>query len=262
MKIAFWSPMHGTGATSGLLATAIALTENCGKKVLVTQNHYDMNNMEKPLLGKIDDREFFGETGLDAIIRHFKSGNITGEQIVNCTIGITDKFHLLAGTKVCSREAYENSLVRNIVQKVMSLMDKYYDVVLVDTNSGNDPGSFGIMEESDLIVVSMRQNREMIDEFMKNSFFDNRKIFYLFGNYDETSKYSLQNLRHIYRKIRKDNSGGIPHSTGYMDAICDERVMRYMQANFVADGDYYEEDFFKSISEIAKKMLILAGKEV
>ena len=49
MKVAFWSPFHGTGATANLLALSVAVSELMDKKVLVTQTHYNMNNLEGPL---------------------------------------------------------------------------------------------------------------------------------------------------------------------------------------------------------------------
>ena len=39
MKIAFWSPMHGTGTTANLMALMLAIAEDSDRSVLLTQTH-------------------------------------------------------------------------------------------------------------------------------------------------------------------------------------------------------------------------------
>ena len=66
MKIAFWSPLHGTGASSGLIAMATAISVIYSEKTVVTQTHYNLNNLERPLLGSSDKifqiRKYYGRT--------------------------------------------------------------------------------------------------------------------------------------------------------------------------------------------------------
>lgn len=258
MKIAFWSPLHGTGATASLLATAITLSELKRKKIMVTHTHYNLNNLERPLLGNVNNGDFFRDTGIDAVLRHFKSGNVDGEKISDCSIRISDNLFLLAGTKTSSRAGYESSLVKSMIVHIISIIEQYYDIVLIDTNSGDNEYSMKVIEECDMVIVTLRQDRYLLDSFFENERFKNKKVFYLFGDYDRDSKYSLSNLRHIYKKIQKHNSGEIPHDPQYGDAICDEKVMKYLSFNLTDENAACNDYFFMTLKQTVDKLCLFA----
>ena len=263
MKVAFWSPFHGTGATANLLALSVAISELMDKKVLVTQTHYNMNNLEGPLLGEVEDGEqFFRDTGLDAIMRFYKSGALTEEQVDNCSIKVSKNLYLLAGTKASSRESYENRVVQDMVTHIITLIENYYDVVFVDTNSGDNEQSLKVISECDMVIVTMRQNRDMIESVLKDEKLKGKKIYYLFGSYDPYSKYTLKNLRKLYKELTKENSGGLPHCTQYMDALADNKILKYIHSNLDADEDYADYDFFEALRETAADIAELAVKKI
>ena len=247
MKIAFWSPLHGTGASSGLIAMATAISVIYSEKTVVTQTHYNLNNLERPLLGTAGNGDFFRDTGVDALIRFFKSGNITEEQIENCSIKMSETLYLFAGTKIHNREGFDNNIARNMLAHIYSCLEKYYDLVLIDTNSGDNEMSMRIIEECDAVVVSLRQNRDFLDSFFENRLIDENKIFYLFNDYDSDSKYSMHNLRTLYKKMNLKNSSFIPHNTDYMDAICDEKVMKFISENLDIGKEMANGYFFTNL---------------
>lgn len=267
MKIAFWSPLHGVGGTAGMLAITLAVATAGDRSILLTQTHYSMNYLEGPLVGEIDGpqgNEYFRDTGVDAVIRYFKAGMLSKEVMDNCSIDIASGLSLLTGTKQSSRRTYDDSVLRRIVGYVLNAAEDYYDWVVVDTNSGYSSSSLETVQSADVVVVTLRQNRDMLDELFANEEFrklNSDRIFYLFGSYDSDSKYNLNNLRHIYRQINADNSGGLPHSTAYMDALCDRKAMKYITANLVAE-DYGDTEFFKALKDVSRKITAMAsGKQ-
>lgn len=262
MKIGVWSPYHGTGATASLLAVSVAISEMMERRVLVTQTHYSMNNLEKPLLGEVDSDSFFRDTGLDAIMRFFKSGNLTEEQVNNCSINISKRLALLTGTKVSSKETYENKMVQEMVTHILNIVEKFYDIVLVDTCSGENEQSKSVINECDMVVVNLRQSKDMINEVIDNPLFEGKKVYYLFGSYDGNSKYNLANLRKIYKKMTKENSGGIPHCTQFMDSITDEKAFKFLISNLDADEDFADVDFIDAVNDVASRIVELAEKKV
>lgn len=247
MKIAFWSPLHGTGTSSGLIAMAAAISIIYSEKTIVTQTHYNLNNLERPLLGNAGNGDFFRDTGVDALIRFFKSGNIMEEQIENCSIKINETLYLLAGTKIHNREGFENNMARNMLVHIFSCLEKYYDMVLIDTNSGDNEMSIRIIDECDAVVVSLRQNRDFLDSFFENGLLEDSKVFYLFNDYDCDSKYNMHNLRTLYKKMNLRNSSFIPHNADYMDAICDEKVMKYISGNIETNKEMANGYFFTNL---------------
>lgn len=265
MRIAFWSPMHGTGATANMLAVALAVAASGDRKILMTQTHYCMNNLEKPLIGELGgmrDSDFFRDTGIDAVVRYFKSGLLSRDIISNCSIDLTPNLVLLAGTKQSSRQTYDSLVMRRMVGYVLDTAEQYYDWVVIDTNSGYSAGSFETVENSDIVVVTLRQSRDMIDGLFASEDFkriESKRIFFLFGSYDANSRYNLQNLRRMYKRITASNSGGLPHCTAYMDALCENRALNYMSANLVADEDIEDNEFFTELKEISAKIIAMAG---
>lgn len=249
MKIAFWSPLHGTGTTSSMLAVAIAYAELENKKVLLTQTHYNLNNLEQPLIGDVGEEDFFRDIGIDAVLRHFKSGNITKDQISDCTIQVGQSLYLLAGTRNSSREGYESSMVKGMLSHIFREVEKYYDIVFIDTNSGENEYSLSVSEECDAVVILLDQNLYMLDSFFENDILKNKNLFYLFADYDSESKYSLKNLSHKYKKINKYNSARIMHSAQFSDAISDKKVFKFITEDLDCDSYHTGFTFFTSLKD-------------
>ena len=254
MNIAFWSPMHGTGTTSALLALSAAYSGLESKKVLLTPTHYNLNNLEYPLLGNVGEDDFFRDTGIDAVLRHFKSGNVTEEQLSDCTIKTGKNLYLLAGTHSGSREGFENDMVKSMIIRILRIAGQYYDIVFTDTNSGASAYSMKILEECDAIVVSLNQNLFMLDTLLNNDRFKDKKIFYLFTDYDSRRKYNIKNISAKYKQIGKNNSGLILHSAGFADSICDKKVYRYITDNLDCDSDHADYDFFTELKNTVDKL--------
>ena len=254
MKIAFWSPLHGTGTTSSMLAVAIAYAELENKKVLLTQTHYNLNNLEQPLIGDVGEEDFFRDIGIDAVLRHFKSGNITKDQISDCTIQVGRSLYLLAGTRNSSREGYESSMVKGMLSHIFREVEKYYDIVFIDTNSGENEYSLTVNEECDAVVILLDQNLYMLDSFFENNTLKNKNIFYLFADYDIESKYSLKNLSHKYKKINKYNSAYLLHSAQFSDAISDKKVFKFITEDLDCDKYHADHDFFTSLKDTVLKL--------
>ena len=267
MRIAFWSPMHGTGATANMLAVAMAVANSTDRRILLTQTHYTMNNLEKPLIGEfggMGDSDFFRDTGIDAVVRYFKSGFLSKDIISNCSIDLTPNLVLLAGTRQSSRQTYDSPVMKRMVGYVLDTAEKYYDWVVIDTNSGYSSGSIETVENADVIVITLRQSRDMLDEMFAGEGFRriaDKKIFYLFGSYDPRSKYNMANLRRLYKRINSANSGGLPHCTAYMDALCDNRALNYMSSGMVADGDDEDSQFFAELKSISSKIIAMASDD-
>jgi len=126
-------------------------------------------------------------------------------------------------------------------------MERYFDRVFIDTNSGDNEFSMRLIDECDAIVVSLRQNRYLLDTFFDNNPLKGKKVFYVFSDYDTDSKYNLHNIRVMHREISKENSAVIPHSPEFMDAISDERIMRFFALNIDAVPEAKSSYFFSSM---------------
>lgn len=264
MIIGSWSPFHGTYSTANLLAIAECIANTYDKKVLIMQTHFTMNNLEKPLLGSLDSTNesiFFKDIGLDAVVRHFKSGSFNEESVANSCVTVSDNLSLLAGTRQRDRSVYNNETEREIVAKIIRELGKMYDVVLVDTNAGLSDASLEVLNVAERIIVNLRQNKEMIETTLNNAelnrLAEKAKFFYCFGAYDDCSKLSIRNVRRNFKKIYTDNSGVVPYLSQYNDAISDCRVHSFLSSmadSYALETDKDDDIWYYSVDDFAEKI--------
>lgn len=264
-KILFWSPLHGQGQTSNLHVTAFIMGLLHRKRVLMMQTHFIGNNLESPLVGqnvsksRTDENALFMDVGLDVAVTFSNMNKLNKDMLENCCFSFPDTpLLLLPGTETKNRETFDRD-VGKAVSHVISDADECVDIVLIDSNSGDDKLSFRLMSMADLIVVNLTQHRYVLDKFFfdyKEQFLDNKKVFYLFGDYDDNSSYNINNFRRKYKKyINSKNSGVIPYCTKFMDAQNESEIIRFMQEG-IHIGD---EGRFKKFSYLIKKEF-LPGK--
>ncbi|MDF2539268.1 MAG: hypothetical protein K0S76_2289 [Herbinix sp.] len=267
MIIAFWSPIHGqAGTTSNILTTAMIAGLFYKKKSLLTQTHFNFNNLEAPLVGSnlknTSSNDFFRDVGLDALIRSFKAAKLNKEILDNCCISFPNmNVSLLPGTSKRNKESFEFDMDMVLIN-LLRTVETMTDLLFVDISSGNNALSFKIITEADLTVINLSQNVGIIDSYFQT--FENQipgKHFFLFGNYDDNSKYNINNIRRRYLKfITPLNSGVIPYNTAFLDAQCDGRVTDYFRENIGSgknDPNYY---FIQRASKSASKIIKFAGQ--
>lgn len=264
MKIVFWSNVHGqSGTTSNLLAIAVMSTLLYQYKNMVTQTHFNLNNLEAPLLSTTskEDKEFFMDLGIDALARCIKSAPLDAEVIESCSISLLGKhLFLLPGTTKDNREIYENDM-RKTISGILQGVSKYHDFVFIDTNSGKNDLTMKIIKDSDIVVVCLNQNKSILEDYSRNYEIHDKKVFYLIGNYDENSRYNLHNLRKSFSWLKNDNSAIIPYNTEYMDAQSDGQIIPYMLKNLNSDKDDNNGYFINQVKLAVNKLMKYVGIE-
>ncbi len=266
MKALYWAPVHGqTGTTSNLLATALIAGQYFNKNGLLTQTHFNYNNLEAPLLEANADnnkyRKFFREIGIDALARNFKVEKLTKEWLDYCCTEIANtNMKLLPGTTQTVRESFDYEM-DIVMLPLLKAIEAYCDNIFIDISSGSNPLSIKLMGEADIIIVNLSQNMNVINLFFEN-YKDKLpdKIFYIIGNYDYRSKYNLNNIRKKYHKyINSKNSDVIPYNTGYHDAQMDGRVADFIRNNLQCKKNNPNYYFIRKAISSTEKLLRLAG---
>lgn len=261
MKIVFWSPVHGqTSVTSNFLIIILICGMLHKKKSLITQTHFSFNNLEAPLIqsNSKENAAYFSDIGIDALIRNFKSEKIVKKTIENCSIPIENtNITLLPGTTKTNRNSFDYDM-NKVTPSLLKVVEEYYEIVFVDASPSANSLSMNLIDDADLVVVNMGQNKNIIDLFNKE--FKEKissKVFYLFGSYDSNSKYNISNLRRIYKDIKLVNSGTIPYNTAFKDALIDSNVVNFVK-KCIDNPNESEKYFIKKSINAAEKILKLA----
>lgn len=269
MKIAFWSPIHGqAGTTSNILITALMTGLVFRKRTLLTQTHFNFNNLEAPLVDynpkNNASADYYLDVGLDSLIRSFKAARLDKASLENCCIAFPDtNVTLLPGTTKSNKDSFEAEMGAVIINLLRSI-EELYSVVFIDVSPGDNPLSLKIIEDSELVVVNLSQNIA-ITQIYFNLYGDRLKsrAFYLFGDYDRNSKYNLGNLRRRFSKdITVLNSGVIPYNTAFHDSQCDTRTIDFLQKNLNCSKDDENYYFIMKSLKAVTKLLKCAGMDI
>lgn len=258
MKISFCSNFHGQGAvTSNVLAVSTIFAKEYKQKVILTQTHFDKNNLQRSLLGSsFDDNDIvqFDNTGIDALIRYSKQGPITDQIVNNCSVSLyKQQLNFVSGTSKKNREVYMKDMISRYAE-ILNALDRLSDYVFIDTNSGDDELTRITLDESDIVVANFSQNTAVIEEYFTNDRFKQylNKTVFLIGNYDCNSRYNVNNLSRSIKDLKRDKVAVIPYNVEYLDAQCDGKVLDFFEKNLESsknDNNYY---FIKSVNEAAK----------
>lgn len=234
-KIVFWSPLHGQGQTSNLHIISIVMSLIHKRKVLMMQTSMSMNNLEGPLIGKkmeplrLKDNAYFQDIGLDAAVMYSRMNMLMGDTLESCCVTFPNtSLLLLPATETRNRETFERD-ISSVIGRMILHAENSVDIVMIDSDCGQDDLSIKLMSSADVIVINLTQRMYVLNKFfleygeMLNNY---KNVFFLFGNYNRKSGYNMNNCLRKYRKyINKNNSGTIPYCTKYMDAQNDCNIL-------------------------------------
>lgn len=259
--IAFWSNVHGQSKTTSnmiALASSIALEENYSS--ILTQTHFDLNKLDAYLIGSREySQEVFIDVGIDGLVRSMKLATLDKDVIHNYSIPlIKNKLSLLPGTTSDNRDIYMESMKQSI-RKMLGEMNKHYDFVFVDLNSGLDEISKLVIEQADIVVVNLCQNRAVLDDYFQNKCINKKDMLYFFGSYDKNSSYNIRNLKLMYRQLKKSSTCVIPYCTGYMDAESKGLAINFIKEN-IDNPSENNRYFIDNLKLASQKLIKLASR--
>ncbi len=243
--------MHGCGVTAGALACAVTLADG-GKKILVTQSHYCMNNLEFPLLPQGQGRKLTEGKGIDNLVRDFKAGNVSAGQILDNTVKICENLLLLPGGKNRCRELYDDKHTREIENRIMTLVHETCGNIISELNPGYAGRTVEQIDTADILVVCLRQSIHMLDELeMWGVPEGKKKTFFLFGMYDRESRYSAGYLARRYGFLKKKAVFRLPYLSDYLDAVNGCNVPGFISEGIGCSWKGREKDYFDAVKEIS-----------
>lgn len=256
-----------TGVSSNTLAVSCILGLQSRKKTLITHTHYEHNNLEAPLIGMNANefsekqiKDLFIDVGIDALIRNFKAESLQQEIIESCCISFPNTNILLLPGSTQKNKSFFQHNVENMIPTLIGKMEPFFDVIVTDVISGRNELSFQLMEQADLVVVNLSQNIKLIEQyftlFHKDISDISKRIFFLFGNYNDNSKYNIHNIRRKYHKyFNHRNSGVIPSSCLFLDAQNDNRLIEFIQNGLQSEQEEEQSKFILKAMTAAEKML-------
>ena len=260
--ISFWNPtgigQTGTTATMVSIANSIAIT-NPKYRILLAQTHFQNMKMESAYFdmdrmrskGNLDD---ITDIGVDALERLLRSNKLNGESIGRYSKLKNTSIEVLYGSFKADKDSFKRVL--ETIPFMLDYANQSYDMVFVDLTSGTDVKEVNdILAKSDVIVVTMNQDKEIIQAMKKS--FDTLKILQekpvlpIFARYDQFLTYNCRNILRTYNfKFDKRDVYTIPYNSQYFDAINDGKSLEFFISHMKDDIATTREGWF--ISEVNK----------
>ena len=263
MQVSFWSNYHQTGTTSNLVAISTMIALKYKLKSLVVHSHFNRSALETSFL----DREYvknelsnLTDVGIDALSSFIKYNKVDKENITRYTTTlIKNRLELLAGTSITSKELYLNDLI-DVIDIILNLSKDYYDLTFVDVGPGSMDVTNKIFDLSDLIVVNLNQNINMIEDLFENYKTIADKCLFLIGKYDKNSKINVKTLQRKYGL--KGRITVIPYNIYFSDSCSEGKVIDFFMRNIKADKDDVNYFFIHEVRNAAEIILKKLGVDI
>lgn len=229
------------------------------RKSILLQTQYTLNRLELSLL-KQEQRAQMEEVprGMNALIKSILAGTGTREMLMNCCVSLKNhKIDFLPGPYNKSREVYEEEMDATITE-ILYLAEQCCEYLYVDSGVSKNPNSMKVLEEADLIVMNLSQNKRILDDLLNHSLLRNKNICYLIGNYDPKSQYNKTYLFRNYKKLNKENTFFIPYNTEFRDAVSEATVTTFFLVNFYCEEEDENRFFIEEVKNAARKIYNIA----
>ena len=183
-----------------------------------------------------------------------RSNKLTPENISNYARSILKggRLELLFGTFKNDSDSYARIL--ETFPLILDYANQFYDIVLVDLNKGFDsPEVNQILQKSDLIVLSVSQNKQIVKKVFKDldslKILQEKPVIPVIGRYDRFSRYSAKNIARDLVGYKKAIYT-IPYNTQFFDACNEGRALEFTLEN--AKADYAQDRNGYFLSEVSK----------
>lgn len=280
MKIAFWSEEKKAGTTFNMAVVACASVLMYPLSIAVVSGSYHDEDLEKNFLGNgegllpeqlqrrkymepeesllaEEPQEYFLTSGLDCLLGKDKRADLT-EQVIKANMRqvIRNRMYCMPGSRKENQEWWYEDRHFERMNRVMEAVEDCFDVVFVDCGSRKDDFAQKMLRESDVCVLNMDQESELIGDYYRNPPRFQGKTFFLVGNYFKDALYTRKNLERIYR-VEESALGAIPYNPQLQAASKAGRteggVKRYIDRNMKGKSVEFEQELMRTTRLILKQ---------
>lgn len=262
MKVAFWSNCNGRAGTTSNMACISVICSLLKKKSVMFENHYSLSGLEQLMVNQRknpvallrEEFSFYDPVGLDGLIRRIHSNHTYENLIEDVAIKYLDnQLYYLPKNPDINQEYFEYEL-NQVIKPLMNYLDKLFDLVFIDTAVNQTLSTKTILEQADLVVVNLCQNKAVLEHFFTNYASIMDKSIILIGSYQEESKFHLKNIRRKYQ-ITKEQVGVIPFNMEFADAANNGVVAEFLTRNFSCQKQDENYSFILEAKRVASMIL-------
>ncbi|WP_438350948.1 hypothetical protein ACP8HI_10030 [Paenibacillus sp. FA6] len=259
--VAFWSPLQGG---SGSTAHTVSVTSMIGleyrARLLLGHGGAAGERIEgafqtgkEALNCSFVSRQDYG---MDALERLSLNRRLNKENIRDYTVPLMfDRLDFVAGNE--KREGTLPGYRSSLLPSILSCANEYYDLVLMDAGCGCEEldlrGDGALLSAADLIVVSLTQNIQSLENFFSGSqlpvALQHKPYIVVIGRYDSDSYCTIQNVK---KRFGFNGSiHGIPYSTDFLDAWNMKSVLSFIHRSRHMNKHHPAFSFYESVRSLS-----------
>ncbi len=266
--VVFWSPWHGQAkVTANMSAIACLLNHDTNERVIMSHSQFNMADLEGMFNYRMEEerrKTIYDNSGLSALILRVKQSWLTEDIIEECLMPVaqTTGLYLLPGTEEHVDVLKESDTEELVYALLGRDIKEHYEWVFVDASAGNNKLSKRLLAAADVAVINLSQNIATWDKFMEEypDIAAMKNAVFVVGGYDDDSKYNKRNLVRMYQNLSADNVGAVPYNTGYLDAITEGAVAKYVFANEGVKKGEENYEFITECRALGSKIQSIARK--
>ena len=272
MKVAFWSNVRKKGgvSTNMVCIAAVSAIAGIGRSVLL-ENHYNINNLNGMLLSqeKIamlhETGQYYNKYGIEYILKRLYTGTANEQMIRKASIPLLySSIYYLPQSYIVNREVfdYEFELAhKDLFQSLESISD----MVLIDTESRGNASSVQILEEADIVVVNIDQDKDAWDDYFEHYSSMLGKSVFLIGQYEKENSFDRECIHRQYH-IPKDKMAVIPYNVDLHIAANEGRMIPFLNRNYLkssrAENEYYMGEVKRAVIMLKENMACLRKSDM
>lgn len=265
MKVAFWSPVrHSMGVTTNMACMAGIASMSGASRTILLENHYAARNIADIVLPVEQNDElreqanYYGKYGLEYVLKQIYSGRNGIEVIHQSAVSLLyERLMYLPQSYIVNREVfnYDFGLVQ---EELFRCLEETADYVFVDTETNCNLSSNTILSDVDLVVVNLKQDQKILDDFFQDHASLRKKAVYLIASYEKDMELDLRRICYQYQ-ISRERIGVVPLNLELMSAAAQGRLLQFLSMNYYKtsgrENDYFMRQIKKAVIMLRDNML-------
>lgn len=264
MQISFWSNCEKSGVSSNIAAIGVMLAHIYPCRIVLMEDHVSSKSLDKILIGNhFESRnnegrvpmvaetmgEYYGTREKKAMGKdvYFRE---TGSRRISI---LEDNLSYITQNPIMEQQKTDFDMYVRLT-KTMSEASRNGEMLMIDAHSGFGLNSKIVLDASDLIVVNLRQDEDVIKDFLKNYSSIVYKCVFLLGSYKSIPWLHKREIAIKYGFDEK-RMAVISYNSDFEMAVLKGRVADFVMDNYKCRQQSHNYSFIHDLKYAANLIM-------
>ncbi len=256
MKIAFWSnDGEKCNVHANLAAISVASVIRYPYTIITLENRLSHNNLGKTFWGNTHihlvneaGTNYYDGGGMEGLLRKIYRGNANSEILKSYLKEIIHKhLYYIPQGKVIHNEIFDYEF-NHCIPPLFKMLEAQADISMIATASHRNLSTKTILEEADLIVVSLCQRQTILEDFFLNHSSLTSKAVFIISDYDCHNFFTSKRISKIF-DIPWENIIVLPNNTAFQTSYTNGSTVEFISMNYKCIKEDSNYAFIQSVKK-------------